>query len=60
MSASTSTENRCTWCDARQDDPLAVTVTDGQTSPDLCHSCTDAWDAGARKFIDKVRMVVRR
>jgi hypothetical protein len=50
---------RCDWC-WRSTDALAVTVTGDDTSPDLCDSCTDAWDAGCRKYIDKIRMVVRR
>jgi hypothetical protein len=55
-----STGPRCGWCSITQADPLVVTVTEDHVSPDLCHSCTDAWDDGCRKYIDKVRRAVRR
>lgn len=41
------TNERCEWCWGRG--VTTVTVQGEDLSPELCDSCTDAWDDGARK-----------
>ncbi len=44
---------KCEWCWTRG--ATLVTVRAGERSPELCDSCTDAWDDGARKYVHKLR-----